>query len=252
MRIRIGNSTDQDRAVKVRYVAGAAGRLWTCSQGEGAPIILCNGGPGCCDYLAPVAAMLHDHFRVIRFEQCGCGRSEPAPCYTLAGCLEDLEAIRQFYGLEQWWIGGHSWGADLALLYTLHYPQRVRGFVCLAGGRVHNDREWHQAYEAGKAQEVEVPPLFAYAPNMQVNEQLGRDWKQYIQRPNLLKEIAQLDRPALFVYGDRDIRPSWPSEQVANLLPRAQFIMLSGADHHLWATHGDAVRTALLNLLRTT
>ena len=49
--------------------------------------------------------------------------------------------------------------------------------------------------------------------------------------------MAQLDRPALFVYGDQDIRPSWPVEQVANLLPNAEFVLLPGANHYLWQTH---------------
>jgi proline iminopeptidase len=187
---------------------------------------------------------------VIRFEQRGCGRSAPAPSYTLEGCLEDLETVRQFYGVEQWFIAGHSWGADLALLYALHFPQRVHGLVCIAGGRIHNDREWHQAYEAGKAQEREIPPLFAFPPNMVVNEQLGRAWKQYIQRPTLLTEIAALERPALFLYGDRDIRPSWPMQQVANLLPQGQFVMLEGADHHPWLTHRSEIQAALVDFLQ--
>jgi proline iminopeptidase len=31
--------------------------LWVAEQGDGAPIVLCSGGPGCCDYLGPVAVM---------------------------------------------------------------------------------------------------------------------------------------------------------------------------------------------------
>jgi hypothetical protein len=38
-------------------------RLWTISQGVGSPVLLCNGGPGCCDYLAPMAQMLQETAR---------------------------------------------------------------------------------------------------------------------------------------------------------------------------------------------
>ena len=220
-------------------------RLWTTAQGSGLPIMLCNGGPGCCDYLAPVAAMLDDLAHVIRFEGRGCGRSDPVPPYTIATCLADLEAIRRHYGAERWIVGGHSAGADLALAYALEYPQRVLGLLCIAGGRIHNDREWHRIYSERRDAGLEILPPFDYPPNMEVNAEVGRSWKEYIQRPSLLQEIAALDRPTLFVYGEHDIRPSWPIEQVAQLLPNAAFEMIAGADHHIWVDQADALRSQL-------
>ncbi len=53
-------------------------RLWTVADGSGPAIVLCTGGPGCCDYLAPVAAMLTNLGQVIRFDPRGCGRSAHA------------------------------------------------------------------------------------------------------------------------------------------------------------------------------
>lgn len=220
-----------------QFVLIDSAQLWTCHAGQGVPLLLCNGGPGCCDYLAPVAQLVDDIAHVIRFEARGCGRSSPAPEYTLAGCLEELEAIRNHYGIDRWIVAGHSAGADLALLYALHYPQRTLGFICIAGGRIHNDREWHKVYEQGRDAGLETPLDYAYPPNLEVNRQLNAAWKRFIQRPTLLRELAALDRPALFLYGERDIRPSWPVEQVANLLPNARFVQVGGADHHLWLTH---------------
>ena len=78
-----------------QFVSSDGARLWTIAQGSGVPIVLCKGGPGCCDYLAPVAAMLNDLAQVIRFEARGCGRSDGQPPYTIETCLADLEAIRQ-------------------------------------------------------------------------------------------------------------------------------------------------------------
>jgi proline iminopeptidase len=220
-------------------------RLWTIAQGSGVPLVLCNGGPGCGDYLAPLATMLNDLAWVIRFEARGCGRSDQGPLYSVATCLADLEAIRQHYGIERWVVGGHSWGADLALVYALEYPERVHGLVCISGGRVHNDREWHRLYSERRDQGLETLPAFDYPPNLEVNADVGRSWKQYIQRPSLLNEIAHLDRPALFLYGERDIRPSWPVEQVAQLLPNAALMMIAGADHHIWVTHAAALKAPL-------
>jgi proline iminopeptidase len=66
----------------------------------------------------------------------------------------------------------------------------------------------------------------------------------------LLKEIAHLDCPALFVYGDQDIRPSWPVEQIAQLLPNASLAMIEGADHHLWVTHAEAMKRLLRGFIQ--
>ena len=85
-------------------------------------------------------------------------------------------------------------------------------------------------------------PQFLYPPNMEVNKQLNHSWKSYIQHPNLLVAISKLRVPALFIYGERDIRPSWPIEQVAQLLPFARFELITGADHVIWFSHQTELR----------
>ena len=99
-------------------------QLWTIRQGEGVPVMLGSGGPGCCDYLSPVAEMIDDLVHVYRWEQRGCGRSEAKPPYDLATCIADLEGLRNHFGFERWIIGGHSWGADLSLAYAIEHPER--------------------------------------------------------------------------------------------------------------------------------
>ncbi len=94
------------------FVASNGASIWTIQTGQGFPVMLCNGGAGCCDYLEPVAKMLDDMTKVFRFEQRGCGRSDPAGPYDIETCVADLEAIRNYYNVDRWIIGGHSWGAD--------------------------------------------------------------------------------------------------------------------------------------------
>jgi len=86
-------------------------RLWLSDRGEGFPVVLGGGGPGCGDYLEPVAGMIADLARVIRFEPRGCGRSDMAGPYDLATSLADLDAIRASFGIARWLVGGHSAGA---------------------------------------------------------------------------------------------------------------------------------------------
>jgi len=89
---------------------------------------------------------------------------------------------------------------------------------------------------------------FAYPPNLEVNKQVNLSWKDYIKQPELLARIAKLEMPALFVYGKNDIRPSWPIEQVATLLPNAELILFNEADHHLWQTSEEEKQLLKNNL----
>jgi proline iminopeptidase len=220
--------------------------LWTVAAGEGPlTILLSNGGPGCPDYLAPLAALLAGKdCRVVRWEQRGVGRSsgDPNGPFTIATCITDMEAIREHYGCRRWVAAGHSWGADLSLMYALAQPDRCLGLLCVAGGRLSNDREWYAAYARGVAEGREVPLQTDPPTNMSVNRQLSAEFKRYIQRPTLLRDVADLQVPALFLYGAADIRPSWAVAQVAALLPHAQFHLVPHADHYLYLTHPEHVQ----------
>jgi proline iminopeptidase len=220
-------------------------RIWTVVEGSGVPFLLCNGGPGCCDYLGPVAAMVMEIATVIRFEQRGCGRSEAVGPYDLETCLVDLESIRKYYGIEQWIVGGHSWGAELAIAYAVTYPQRVLGLVGISGGVLHKDRAWREQYHRLKDTVGEDSPEFLYPPNMEVNRDIGLSWSEFVRRPRLLREVADLDVPALFIYGEQDIRPSWPVKQTAHLLPRGRFVSIKDAPHVIWLSDGAALQAHL-------
>lgn len=130
-----------------KFIEIGDSRLWTISQGKGIPFILCNGGPGCDDYLQPVSELIEDRCQVVRFEPRGCGRSTYDGKYTLEQTLADIESIRKAYGFEHIILGGHSAGAGLALAYAIQHPQRVLGIIGIAGGRIVNDRDWSAVYK---------------------------------------------------------------------------------------------------------
>lgn len=208
-------------------------------------MLLCNGGPGCCDYLAPVAEMLTPGARVVRWEQRGCGRSTTDGDHELATTLADMEAIRRHYGFECWIVGGHSWGADLALAYAWHYPERVAGLMAISGGLLVKDRTWNEAYHAGKEGQGEALPPMAYAANLEVNRALNSSWREFTHRADLWRRALAITCPALWVYAENDIRPSWPEQQVAALLPHGEFRLIAGAEHAIWLTHAEMLRAEL-------
>ena len=122
--------------------------IWTATQGCGPPVVLCHGGPGIYDYLGPVAAMIDDVASVHRYDQRGCGRSQDVGPYNSTTFVDDLDALRAYWGYEAWTIIGHSWGAHLALMYAIQYPERTARLVYLSGTGI--DPAWHQDYRRNR------------------------------------------------------------------------------------------------------
>ena len=122
--------------------------LWTAVQGTGQPMVLCHGGPGGYDYLAPVADTVSDVCQVVRYDQRGSGRSQPVGPYDVATFVNDLEGLRKHFNFERWIVGGHSWGAGLALAYAVRFPARTTAVLHIAGTGI--DPRWHDAYRENR------------------------------------------------------------------------------------------------------
>lgn len=99
---------------------------------EGWPALVLHGGPGSA--LTPALVRCFDlaRWRVIGFDQRGCGRSTPrggTRANTTAHLLQDMEALRLSLDVTAWHVVGGSWGATLALAYAARHPQSVRGLL---------------------------------------------------------------------------------------------------------------------------
>jgi proline iminopeptidase len=72
------------------------------------------------------------HYRVVLFDQRGCGRSRPTASVranTTAHLIDDIALIRARLGIDRWLLFGGSWGATLALAYAQAHPDHVTGLV---------------------------------------------------------------------------------------------------------------------------
>ncbi len=165
--------------------------------------------------------------------------------HILAVAVRDLEDLRQALGLDRWVVLGHSWGADLALAYSLAHCESVASIVSFAGTGIQNDRDWHAAYEARLSEE----PHGDYQQSQGVHRQLIDEWRDFIKTPDLLARLAALQTPITFLHSANDIRPGWPAQQLANLVPRGRYLELAGAPHEAWLTHHDALVRAFGEIL---
>jgi proline iminopeptidase len=99
---------------------------------DGVPVLFLHGGPGAG--LSPQHRRFFDpqHYRVILFDQRGAGKSTPLGEWrnnTTQLLIEDIEKLRQLFGVAQWLVFGGSWGSTLALAYGEAHPERCLGFI---------------------------------------------------------------------------------------------------------------------------
>ena len=126
--------------------------LWAEKFGQGPALLLCEGGPGAAGYLRPLGETLADQFMVIHFHQRGVGKSGPADQFDLRDFIDDLEAIRSHFAIDQWSVLGHSWGATLALAYTLTQPNNIDQLIYVSGTGI--DPAWHDDYRRNRLEQL--------------------------------------------------------------------------------------------------
>lgn len=103
-----------------------------CGNPKGRPAVLLHGGPG--GGTTAIMRRFHDpsRYRIVLFDQRGCGRSTPHASIeenTTWHLVDDIEQIRIELGIERWQVFGGSWGSTLALAYAETHPERVRELV---------------------------------------------------------------------------------------------------------------------------
>ena len=99
------------------------------------PILFIHGGPGSGFTESHKKLFNTARFNVIFYDQRGAGKSKPYLSLeenTTQNLIEDIEKLRNFLQLEKLILIGSSWGATLALLYAIQYPQRVMGMVLMS------------------------------------------------------------------------------------------------------------------------
>lgn len=99
---------------------------------KGIPVIFIHGGPGGGTSSAHRRFFNPEKYRIILFDQRGCGRSTPHSELhknTTNNLLEDMEKIRKHLSIEQWLLFGGSWGSTLSLLYAQAFPDKVLGLI---------------------------------------------------------------------------------------------------------------------------
>ncbi|MCE9632748.1 MAG: prolyl aminopeptidase [Methylophilales bacterium] len=103
-----------------------------CGNPHGKPVLVLHGGPGSgCN---PGQRRFFDptHYRIVLFDQRGCGRSLPAGCVddnSIQALANDMELLREHLGISRWLVFGGSWGSTLALFYASLHAEKITGLL---------------------------------------------------------------------------------------------------------------------------
>jgi proline iminopeptidase len=168
----------------------------------GKPAVMVHGGPGSGLVGSTGRSFDQDRYRVVLFDQRGCGRSTPnasdpatdMSVNTTEHLLADMEQLRAHLQIERWLLFGGSWGSTLILAYAERHPERVSEIV-IAGVTTtrRSEIEWlysgvgrflpeeWERFRAGVPEEERDDLLAAYArlmdsPDATARDRAAADW----------------------------------------------------------------------------
>ena len=122
-----------------------------CGNPNGKPAIFLHGGPGGGGSEDVRRFFNPDLYRIVVFDQRGCGRSKPHGCLknnTTWDLVSDIENLRNKLGIQKWLVFGGSWGSTLSLAYAQAHPGSVSEIV-LRGIFLLRKEELHWFYQDG-------------------------------------------------------------------------------------------------------
>ncbi len=227
------------------YIPIGNTKLYYRETGNGQPLLLLHGGPDFDHtYLRPEMDQLSDRFRLIYYDQRGRGKSAENVLpegVTIRSEVEDIEAVREHFGLENVSILGHSWGAVLALEYALQQPDRVSHLILMNAAPVSRAdylllRRDRRARSPGDIEQLKV--LFAEAKYQEgdpdtVAAYYRIHFRAALRRPEHLEKIIRRLRASFSKGGILKARTAerqlmhetWLSDEF-NLLPQLRQLQI--------------------------
>jgi len=125
-----------------------------CGNPNGKPAIFIHGGPGGGCGKFSRRFFNPKKYRIILFDQRGCGKSKPHTCLednTTWHLIEDIESIRDKLNIQKWLVFGGSWGSTLGIAYAQKHPDRVSQMV-LRGIFMLRQKELQWFYQYGASE----------------------------------------------------------------------------------------------------
>ncbi len=178
---------------------------------DGIPVLFVHGGPGAGTEAWNRRFFDPQLYRIILFDQRGCGRSKPHCCLennTTDKLVEDIELIRKKLKIDKWVLFGGSWGSTLSLVYAQTYPKQVLSLI-LRGIFLCRKEEVQWFYQQGANQIFPdywkdfIKPL-----DQQQQENILSSYHQLLHDNNEVKQLSAARAWSLWEASCSTLQPS--------------------------------------------
>jgi pimeloyl-ACP methyl ester carboxylesterase len=255
-----------------------APRLHLDVDGAGPAVLLAHGFGGSARNFGPQMRALKDHYRVVRYDARGHGRSDAPPeasAYSPALFVDDMRRVLDEVGAPTAVVGGLSMGAGTALRFALAHPERARGLVLNAFPAGADDPDGFAGKALGFAETIERDGLeaagegYVWGPTTKLDRNAVTFVRQgFLEHPPhglaltlrgviarqpavdaMRADLARLRMPALVVVGADDGPSRRASQALSDALPHAKLVVVPGAGHVVNLQKPDEVSAAMREFL---
>ncbi len=224
-------------------------------------LVFLHGWGSSLQFWIPVSKLLTKSYRIILVDLPGFGKSMPfqfqpdIPDYT--------EFIRKFassLNLEKFTLAGYSFGGQITLDYALKYPHDLTSIILISPAI---SKEKRRIISLKARMTKSLKPILSNAPSDQIEQLIG--WvtpKEYegsneyqkalinkIIKYNLKPFLTQITLPVNIIWGNIDMVVPNIGDYLAKKIPKAQFHIISGANHLIYLTHLDELAKTLNKIL---
>jgi proline iminopeptidase len=223
---------------------------------NGKPAVLLHGGPGSGSYPGQRRWFDPSAYRIIQFDQRGCGRSTPSvsnpktdlSTNTTHHLIRDMERLRQHLEVDQWLVCGVSWGVTLGLAYAERHPENVSEliFVSVTMTRA-SDVHWLY-HEAGRFFREEWARFRAGVPEAERDGDLVAAYNRLLnEQPDFAVSATAAQNWCDWEDAIVSLEEGWtPNLRYANPDFRMTFARLCAHyfSHAAWLDDGELLRDA--------
>ena len=223
-----------------------------CGNSDGKPVVFLHGGPGGGSSPDHRRQFNPEKYKILVFDQRGCGRSTPyasLEANTTWDLVEDIEKLRtQVAKVDKWQVFGGSWGSTLALAYAQKYPERVTELV-LRGIFLLEQPEVDWMYKEGGASQI-YPDKFAEFVALIPEDERGDLVEAYRRRLTSDDKAVQLAAAKAWSKWEGDIVTLLPSPETVDHFtsPDVAVAVARIENHYManlgWFEEGQLLRDA--------
>jgi proline iminopeptidase len=217
---------------------------------EGKPVVFLHGGPGGGSSPEHRRQFNPEQYKILVFDQRGCGRSTPYANLdhnTTWDLVEDIEKLRtEVAKVDKWMVFGGSWGSTLSLTYAETHPERVTELV-LRGIFLFDQYELDWMYKEGGASQV-YPDKFEEFIGLIPEAERGDLVEAYRKRLTSSDKDEQLRAAKAWSKWEGEIVTLLPSPStIEHFTSPDVAVAVARIENHYMANHGWLEEGQLLN-----